>query len=1503
MIEVSGSVWRRFSYDFTAKTSSAAGSAEAVLFFGDQNQTLELAELRLEPVCQLTMNLLRSIVFDTPRAGDMLQRMQAADGVCHLRVTTRGGGSAWEPQLRLTWNEVIHPGDFLQGSIRLRKDPDGAGGRGRLVFQRDGSRDGSYDPSLVHDLWPTDSWQDHPIAFRAPVGFNGSSGNPAQLALHFGLAAQSVDLADLRLVNVGQAQPDTPAHRVLAGFRRGVNLGNYLEYAECPPSRQLPLADFAAIRTEGFDHVRVPVAWHEGNGSAPDFAIAPCRWQEADRMITNALAVGLGVVVNLHHFTEFIAHPTGQRARFVAVWRQLAERYAALSTNVLFELLNEPFGLGGTDADLNAAYAEALAAIRETGGANATRLVLLSPAEPKRGANDPYVAHWERLGTLQFSADDPYVAATVHNYDPYLFTHQGTQKDALNPHGWSNPTETSTTGIVFPGPPVTPLAPHPQVTAAWARDWFTLYNHPQNTGLKNPASAQPLQRFADTVLAWALQSGRAAYVGEFGAFQAADPQSRINYARTAREIFESAGLSWAWWNWDSNFPYARRGTDRAGRTFVQPNPPGLRAALLPNSPLGTVVAPAIFSQPRSITTLVGQSVTFDVTAAGAPPLSYQWRRDGLLLAGATEATLTLLSVTAKDAGEYTVEVGDASGRVLSTAALLEVRVPPSIVSPPLARTLVKGSGQPLRLEVLASGTAPFSYQWLWNGVELTGFTSAVLGIASPEPFHSGSYAVRVSNAAGATTSAAAAVRVIESARLARGPASQAVFPGARVELSVEALGTGPFTYQWKQNGQNIPGATNATYVIESVGLADAGTYTVAVANEAGALLSDPAELFILLPPAPPGDNFAQRVALTLDAVGTITSTNTFATREADEPLHAGQPGARSVWFAWTAPATRQVTFNTIGSAFDTLLAVYTGTHLNALTELASDDDHGGFFTSEARFNAVAGTTYVIAVDGLGGENGRLVLSWSLRSAPLLPVITRQPANVTVLAGASVTLRVRADNAAVFQWRFNGANIPGATGADLALPNVTAAQVGAYDVLVSGGGATIRSREAVVEIGSDPNVRSYDKLEELLGLPVTAPALQAGGTRSTASPIVSTAAAALHNGTSVALSVTRDASFSSDSSGENYGTRWNAPLPAALGAPPALVVSAGLPRTQIIDNTTATTQQREANHCGVIGYHSRWLAVRPESGGTLVIHAPGATFPVVLALYTSGRLGDPAVACATGEPLRFPAAIAGRVYYLAVDGLNGVVGKIPIECRVGDAPPPPVAPPVRQTFTPGTRVTLNAPAIQVPDATYQWMHNGVPLPGGMGSEWELLVRTPQDAGVYSVVIDNGIGRVTNDVARVAVNAPLGLAGGEPGDAPRFENGQFRFGLRGNAGQFVTVEQSAGLTAWDEVAALWLSAEGRGEHRDTAAGGAVKFYRAREVPLRLESAGDVTKANALHRAARVRGGQLGRRYVLEQSLNGGATWQPLRTNTVQAANFQFEFPTTLNATHRLRVLEEE
>lgn len=137
--------------------------------------------------------------------------------------------------------------------------------------------------------------------------------------------------------------------------------------------------------------------------------------------------------------------------------------------------------------------------------------------------------------------------------------------------------------------------------------------------------------------------------------------------------------------------------------------------------------------------------------------------------------------------------------------------------------------------------------------------------------------------------------------------------------------------------------------------------------------------------APTNDVFARARVLDGNA-GTLVTDNSNAVFEALEPLH-GPIGGKSLWFRWTAPGDRMVSFDTTGSAFDTLLSVYTGPSLGFLSLVSANDDDGSNLTSRVSFPATNGLTYWIAVDGYNPGNGRgaahgvVQLAWSAQGGP------------------------------------------------------------------------------------------------------------------------------------------------------------------------------------------------------------------------------------------------------------------------------------------------------------------------------------------------------------------------------------------------------------------------------------------------------------------------------------------------------------------------------------------
>jgi endoglucanase len=366
------------------------------------------------------------------------------------------------------------------------------------------------------------------------------------------LPAQTAGASAFQPSNPPELKPlagrDTPAFHAAKFFQHGVNLGNYLE---APPGQNWGVTvsadEFAAMKREGFDHVRVPIGWHHYAGPAPDFTLSPEIFSRADFVVTNVLANKMAVMINIHHFNELDQDPAGATAEFLKIWEQIAAHYKNFPNTLAFELDNEPHE-NATTKLMNPIYARAIAVIRQS---NPQRTIFAEPG------------NWgsiDELKNLTLPPDDN-VIVSVHCYEPFHFTHQGAS--------WTG-EDFKQTGIVFPGPPASPLVPDERLNPKpWVRDWINKYN--TLPAEKNPCGPQAFTNKLKFLRAWSEHYGRPVHIGEFGAYTKADEASRANFYAAFRRAAEAEQLGWCIWDWSAGFRYWDKKNHRPL--------PGMRAAL------------------------------------------------------------------------------------------------------------------------------------------------------------------------------------------------------------------------------------------------------------------------------------------------------------------------------------------------------------------------------------------------------------------------------------------------------------------------------------------------------------------------------------------------------------------------------------------------------------------------------------------------------------------------------------------------------------------------------------------------------------------------------------------------------------------------------------------------------------------------------------------------------------------------------------------------------------
>lgn len=411
--------------------------------------------------------------------------------------------------------------------------------------------------------------------------------------------------------------------------------------------------------------------------------------------------------------------------------------------------------------------------------------------------------------------------------------------------------------------------------------------------------------------------------------------------------------------------------------------------------------PIITTQPSDALANIGEHIRFEAAVSGGEPLTYHWFQDGNRVEGADGPTLIRGPVQVSDAGRYQLRVENAHGVIQSRLATLTVRHPATITVQPNGAAKMVGSL--LELQVGVSGSSPITYEWKKGGVSL-GVSTPSLSLPNLTLGDSGAYSVTVSNVFGSVTSVPAIVVVTDPPRIVTQPVSQTAVAGRPITISVQAEGSGPFSYRWFKNGIEL-GVTAARLMLSRVNAEDEGNYIVQISNQFGAVSSDSAALAVVEP-----------VAITIQPVGgTISGQGTV-------PLSVTASGTAPLSYQWSKDSTVL-----LGATDSTFLANSAGTYTVVVTNAA-----GSVISAPAVVSA----------------------------APGAPVIALQPSGKNLAEGESITLSVLATGVAPlsYQWMKDGLPLQGATKSSL-----VAQSAGAYAVSISNSAGVVTSATAVVRI--------------------------------------------------------------------------------------------------------------------------------------------------------------------------------------------------------------------------------------------------------------------------------------------------------------------------------------------------------------------------------------------------------------------------------------------------------
>ncbi len=283
-----------------------------------------------------------------------------------------------------------------------------------------------------------------------------------------------------------------------AKLGRGINFGNALDAPhEGAWGVTLQPEWFQWIADSGFATVRIPVSWSTHSQSVPPYAIDSAFMARVVWAVDRALAAKLNVIIDMHHYDSLTAEPEAERPRFLAMWRQIASRFAGYPPQLLLEILNEPSGKVDA-ATWNSLLNQAIDTIR----AIQPRRTLIVGTTPWGGLSG--------LADLDLPADSN-IIVTVHYYEPFRFTHQG--------------------AAFYPG------------ADAWLG---TLWR-------ATPAERAQADDDIKIIRTWAEAHHRPIFLGEFGTYEKVDSVSRALYTEYLTTHFSQAGFSWALWNFGSDF--------------------------------------------------------------------------------------------------------------------------------------------------------------------------------------------------------------------------------------------------------------------------------------------------------------------------------------------------------------------------------------------------------------------------------------------------------------------------------------------------------------------------------------------------------------------------------------------------------------------------------------------------------------------------------------------------------------------------------------------------------------------------------------------------------------------------------------------------------------------------------------------------------------------------------------------------------------------------------------
>lgn len=316
------------------------------------------------------------------------------------------------------------------------------------------------------------------------------------------ILSQNIALAEKQNCSAVSDKTCTTAH----ALKKGINLGNMLDAPWEGAVRGLKVEpEYFDLIAENFNTVRIPIKWSNHASTSKLAIIDETFFQRVEMIVDKFLARDMYVIINVHHYNQLVMKnlPPGEvsvdeevvKLRLLNMWQQISLRFKNKSDKLIYEVLNEPNGkLNNTE--WHSLMNDAVTIIRSN---EPERILMVGPSD-----------YNSIFSLAKFTPPkDRNIIISIHDYTPFTFTHQG---------------------------------------ASW-----TFAKDMKNISCCSETQTEEMKRAFITAANWNKSTGYPLHLGEFGANEKADMQSRVNYTKFARKLAENDSIGWTYWEFGSDF--------------------------------------------------------------------------------------------------------------------------------------------------------------------------------------------------------------------------------------------------------------------------------------------------------------------------------------------------------------------------------------------------------------------------------------------------------------------------------------------------------------------------------------------------------------------------------------------------------------------------------------------------------------------------------------------------------------------------------------------------------------------------------------------------------------------------------------------------------------------------------------------------------------------------------------------------------------------------------------